>query len=234
MADYYALVPAAGTGSRMESRVPKQYLSIFDKPILHHTLSALCNFPAIRRTFVVLSEEDQFWQRFEHPYIPSRMEAFFCGGRTRAETVLKGLVAIAGKVKEDDWILVHDAARPCLNAELIGRLIETVGDDPVGGLLAAPVADTMKRSSADGRVQRTEAREGLWQAQTPQMFRYGLLRRALANHLDREPSDESMAVEMEGGAPKLVPSDSRNIKITYPRDLLVAQMILNVELEQDL
>jgi 2-C-methyl-D-erythritol 4-phosphate cytidylyltransferase len=218
MAKNYVLIPAAGSGSRMGSELPKQYLPLLGKPLIHHTLSVFCTHPAIDRVFVVISPDDDLWQSD----LP--VETLRCGGDTRAASVLNGLNAI--KAEDDDWVLVHDAARPCITLELLDQLFSELNDDPVGGLLAVPVADTLKRADASGRVAATESRDGLWQAQTPQMFRYGLLKRALQALGTDKPTDEAQAVEHLGFAPKLVLSDRNNLKITFPEDLQMAHMIL--------
>jgi 2-C-methyl-D-erythritol 4-phosphate cytidylyltransferase len=231
MPRYFALVPAAGSGSRMGMQIPKQYLRIFGKPLIYHTLSSLCDYPAIERVFVVLAQGDKHWEHTDTEAFSSRLEPLFHGGATRAESVLNGLDAMAGQVAEDDWVLVHDAARPCLAQPHLDRLLAEVGDDPVGGLLATPLSDTIKRADTEHRVAATEPREGLWRAQTPQMFRYGLLRAALATAVGKSPSDESQAMEWAGHHPRLVVGDSLNIKVTFPEDLEVAKMVLTVELE---
>lgn len=217
----------------MGSAIPKQYLPIFGKPLIYHTLSSLCDYQGIARTFVVLAEGDKHWEHLGDHHFSNNMEALFCGGASRSESVLNGLKAIADQVAEDDWVLVHDAARPCLSHQHLDRLVREVGEDPVGGLLAVPVADTLKRSDENGRVVCTEPREYLWQAQTPQMFRYRLLRDALTQAVDKEPTDEAQAMEWAGHHPKLVLGDSRNIKVTYAADLEVAKMVLTAELEGD-
>lgn len=222
----HVLIPAAGSGSRMGGELPKQYLPLLGKPLIHHTLSIFCSHPAIARVHVVLSPDDACWQRHDFSDLGDKLEVLRCGGTTRAETVLNGLVALSGQVTLEDWILVHDAARPCLSGDLLDRLLEELQDDEVGGLLAVPVADTLKREGADRRVARTEPREGLWRAQTPQMFRYGLLREALQAMGTAAPTDEAQAVEFLGHAPKLVPGDGHNLKVTYPEDLAMAGLIL--------
>ncbi|MGD9787781.1 MAG: 2-C-methyl-D-erythritol 4-phosphate cytidylyltransferase [Sulfuricellaceae bacterium] len=233
MPNYYALVPAAGSGSRMGSAIPKQYLPIFGKPLIYHTLSALCDYSGIARTYVVLAEGDKHWEHFGDQYFSPKMEALFCGGDTRAQSVLNGLMAMAGTVADDDWVLVHDAARPCLSRQHLDRLIQEVGGDPVGGLLAIPMADTLKRADNSGRVERTEPRDGLWRAQTPQMFRYRLLLDALSRPESASATDESQAMEWAGHHPLLVTGDNRNIKVTYAEDLEVAKMVLTAELETE-
>jgi len=218
MAKNYVLIPAAGSGSRMGSELPKQYLPLLGKPLIHHTLSVFCAHPAIDRVMVVVSPEDGLWQSD----LP--VDVLYCGGGTRAASVLNGLMAMAAE--DDDWVLVHDAARPCITAALLDRLFHELRDDAVGGLLAVPVADTLKRADAGQRVVQTESRDGLWQAQTPQMFRYGLLKRALQALGTDKPTDEAQAVEHLGFAPKLVLSDRNNLKVTFPEDLMMAERIL--------
>ncbi len=218
----YVLIPAAGSGSRMGSGLPKQYLPLLGQPLIHHTIAIFAAHPAIEQIFVVLSPEDVDWTA------PAceRLTVLRCGGDTRAASVLNGLVAIGGLVDSLDWVLVHDAARPCLSQQLLEHLLDELQHDVVGGLLAVPVADTLKRATRDGRVDHTEPREGLWRAQTPQMFPYGLLRQALQAMDANAPTDESQAVEFLGHAPRLVLGDGHNLKVTYPEDLLMAEMIL--------
>jgi len=222
MAKNYVLIPAAGSGSRMGSELPKQYLPLIGKPLIHHTLSVFCAHPAIAGSYVVLNPDDADWPRYDN----DKVQVLRCGGATRAATVLNGLQALAGVIANDDWVLVHDAARPCLSRELLDRLLAELESDPVGGLLAVPVADTIKRADPYGRVQSTEPRDGLWRAQTPQMFRYGLLRQALQAMGTDAPTDEAQAVEFLGHAPKLVLGDGHNLKVTYPEDLVMAELIL--------
>ena len=226
MPEYIALIPAAGFGSRMGSDLPKQYLPLHGKPMIFHAINRLCQTEAIRRVYVVLSPQDNLWNEYDWRVFTHKLTPLYCGGETRAESVLKGLLQIADDTQADDWILVHDAARPCLTADHVSRLIEDVGDDQVGGLLAVPVADTLKRADEQGRVVQTKAREGLWQAQTPQMFRYGILVRALQALGTEMPTDDARAVEHLGLKPKLVACDSRNLKVTYPQDLQLAELIL--------
>lgn len=209
----------------MGAESPKQYLPLLGRPLIHHTLSVFCGHPAIARVFVVLSPDDHYWTEYDFSSFEDRLEVLRCGGATRAETVLNGLRAAVG-VSEGDWVLVHDAARPCLSSELLDRLLMELGQDPVGGLLAVPVADTLKREGEAGRVGYTEPRAGLWRAQTPQMFRYGLLRQALLASGTEVPTDEAQAVELLGHAPKLVMGDGHNLKVTYPEDLVMAELIL--------
>ena len=220
---YFALVPAAGGGARMAADMPKQYLSLAGRPMIRHTLAVLCAVQRIQRVFVVLSPEDQVWADTDDQDLTPKLSVLRCGGATRAESVANGLRAMRERVAADDWVLVHDAARACVTPDLINRLIDDVADDDVGGLLAVPVADTLKRA-ADGRVAATVARDGLWQAQTPQMFRYELLVRALA--AAPAVTDEAGAIEALGLMPKLVAADATNLKVTYPLDLQLAEWIL--------
>lgn len=224
MPRHYAIVPAAGSGSRFGAEKPKQYLDLLGRPLIFHTLKALTACPEIERVWVVLAPDDPFWPRYDWSELGSKLETVRCGGATRAESVGNGLQAAAMVAADDDWVLVHDAARPCLSAAMIDSLFAELADDPVGGLLAVPVADTLKRADADQRVTATEPRDGLWQAQTPQMFRYGRLLEAFENC--RDVTDEAGAIEALGLQPRLIKSDSTNLKVTYPADLALAAMIL--------
>ena len=224
MPRHFAIVPAAGSGTRFGSEVPKQYLPLAGLPLIHHTLAALCACPRIDRVWVVLSPGDEWWGAYDWSALGSKLEVVYCGGVTRAATVGNGLAAAAGVVADDDWVLVHDAARPCLSQAMLDALCDELADDPVGGLLAVPVADTLKRADGRQRVVATEPRDALWQAQTPQMFRYRLLCDALA--ASGALTDEAGAVEAAGFAPRLVRADASNLKVTYPADLRLAELIL--------
>lgn len=224
MSRFFALVPAAGTGSRFGHDVPKQYLPIAGRPMLAHSVGALAAHPAIERVCVVLAPGDTRYHDIDFGPARAKVEPLFCGGPARASTVYNGLIAIADDAEGDDWVLVHDAARPCLSRAQLDALVGHVGEDETGGILAVPVADTLKRSGADGRIEATVPREHLWQAQTPQMFRYGLLREALSR--SRTVTDEAGAVEALGYRPLLVASDTSNLKVTYPADMALAENIL--------
>ena len=219
------LVPAAGAGSRMQNDCPKQYLQLHGEPVIAHALRALARESRIALIVVVVSPGDAHWDTYDWSEWQGRLRVLRCGGETRAQSVLNGLEALSAEMADETWVLVHDAARPCLPREALGRLMDAVQHDPVGGLLAVPVADTLKRADADARVAATEPRAGLWQAQTPQMFRYGLLKRALLA-AGAEITDEASAIEKLGLSPLLVEADSRNLKITRPRDLQLASLIL--------
>ncbi|MBE7421978.1 MAG: 2-C-methyl-D-erythritol 4-phosphate cytidylyltransferase [Zoogloeaceae bacterium] len=224
MPRYFALIPAAGTGSRVGGERSKQYQLLAGQPMMRHALAVFCASPRIQRVFVVLAEADGMWERFHWSALGPQLAVLRCGGATRADSVLNGLQAISAFVEPDDWILVHDAARPCLSSGQLDELVDRVGDDAVGGILAIPVADTLKRGTPDRRIEATLPREHLWQAQTPQMFRYGLLREALSR--SRAVTDEAAAVEALGHHPLLVPSDPDNLKVTWPADLALAERIL--------
>ena len=208
----------------MRSEQPKQYLPLLGQPLIRHTLAAMCASPVIDRVYVVLSVGDQEWDRHDWSPFGERLVPLFCGGASRADSVLNGLRAIADEASESDWVLVHDAARPCLAPWHIETLVRELSSDEVGGILAVPVADTLKREDSTHRIADTVPREGLWQAQTPQMFRYLMLKRALESA--RNVTDEASAIEAMGLRPRLVRGDPTNLKVTYPLDLHLAEWIL--------
>ena len=222
MSEFHALVPAAGFGARMGNELPKQYLELAGRPMIWHAISTLCAHPDIGTVFVVLAPGDEHFARYDWSHCGSKLAPLYCGGETRAASVANGLLAC--ELEPDDWVLVHDAARPCLTQALLHKMIAELRDDPVGGILAVPVADTLKRADAQQRIAHTEPREGLWQAQTPQMFRAGVLAEALARC--NNVTDEASAVEALGLQPKLVASDSSNFKVTYPQDIVLAELLL--------
>jgi 2-C-methyl-D-erythritol 4-phosphate cytidylyltransferase len=218
---FVALIPAAGVGARMGSKIPKQYAQIAGKPMLQHVIDTFGSAVQIDHIYVVVSADDDYISALS---LPERCTLLRCGGDTRQASVTEGLRAIAGNVDPDDWVLVHDAARPGLTVELIDKLISFVKDDEVGGLLALPVVDTIKRSNGHGRADQTVARDMLWAAQTPQMFRHQRLLMALQSA--SEITDEASAIEALGLYPKLVEGSARNFKVTQPEDLLVAELHL--------
>ena len=226
-----ALVPAAGTGTRFGDSLPKQYLDIDGHPMIFHTLKALSRVSRIDAIIVVLSPDDNHWQNYPADWllVGGKLSTAMVGGNSRGQTITNGLNAIAGSANMDanDWIMVHDAARPCIRAELIEQFIDELENDRVGGLLALPLADTIKRDDGNLRVEKTLPRESLWRAQTPQMFRFGLLKGALAGC--PEATDEAQAIEVLGHQPKLVMGDSANLKVTYAHDMKLARMILRDE-----
>ncbi len=220
---FIALVPAAGSGARFGGPSPKQYLQLSGRPLMWHTLSTLARVPAIERVVVVLSAQDEWFDSFEWDI--DGLEVLRVGGPTRAESVAAGLAAL--NPQANDWVLVHDAARCCLSVAAVEKLIAELADDPVGGLLALPVPDTVKRADPAGRVSSTLPRTGLWLAQTPQMFRAGVLAEALAGGQDESITDEASAIERIGLKPRLVEGDAANFKVTWPRDLALARAILD-------
>lgn len=223
---YFALIPAAGVGARMQADGPKQYLDINGQAMLAHTVGAFLASAAIAHTYIVVSADDGVIDTVLPPH--ERICVLRCGGATRMDSILNGLQAIAGQVAGNDWVLVHDAARPGLTAALIEQLIDRVGVHPVGGLLALPVVDTVKQA---GVQLATLPRDGLWLAQTPQMFRCSLLREALgaarAEGREAAITDDASAVEALGLSPLLVEGHPRNLKVTLPRDLEIASMYLS-------
>jgi 2-C-methyl-D-erythritol 4-phosphate cytidylyltransferase len=223
MARFFALIPAAGRGLRMDPAHPKQYLPLLGRPMIYHSVRALADIAEIERVFVVLARNDSRWSYGDWSRFRPKLTPLYCGGAERRETVLNGLQSARG-IAEEDWVLVHDAVRPCVTSGQVATLMREAGDDGVGGLLAIPVADTLKRSDDGASVAGTLDRRGLWQAQTPQMFRYGLLLRAL--EFAKDATDEAQAVEELGFAPKLVRGDARNLKVTLADDLRMAEMIL--------
>jgi 2-C-methyl-D-erythritol 4-phosphate cytidylyltransferase len=223
----YGLVPAAGQGARLGGETPKQYLELRGEPMLVHAVRALVASPLIEVAFVVLAPDDERWATHDWRAFGERVAPLWCGGATRRDSVLNALVAMANVVNPDDWVLVHDAARPCLVRTDVERLIEAVGEDENGGILAVPLADTLKRADEDQRIAATEPRERLWLAQTPQMFRHGTLLRALGDAADA--TDEAAAVEALGLRPRLVPGTVRNLKVTYADDIAIAAALLRTE-----
>lgn len=218
---FFALIPCAGNGSRAGTSGPKQYERVAGQPMIWHTLSAFAGVKRIARTLVVVAPGDGFFER--NPSTSALVVP--CGGATRAASVANGLRELrrVGAV-DQDWVLVHDAARCLITPELIDRLIDACAEDEVGGLLAYPLPDTLKVEQ-DGRVAATLAREDKWLAQTPQMFRLGMLRQALENAGDGV-TDESSAMEAMGLKPKLVPAGAQNFKVTYPDDFGMAEAVL--------
>jgi len=222
----FAIVPAAGRGERFGGRHPKQYAALLGRPVLSWSLGALLAVRSVRAVIVALSEGDRRFARLPEARDP-RVRT--CSGGARRElSVANALEALRGEARDEDWVMVHDAARPCLHPSDVRQLIAALDGDPVGGLLALPVGDTLKAAGRDGRCDRTVPREGLWRALTPQMFRYGVLRRALKLNLERERvvTDEASAVEAMGLRPRLVTGRTDNIKITLPGDRGLAAAIL--------
>ena len=219
---YHVVVPAAGSGSRFGSAMPKQYLRLGEKPILQHTLERLSSGFQGAIIHVVLAPDDRW---FEGVVDMPDANVLRCGGETRAQSVRNALRSL-GSANDDDWVAVHDAVRPCLDAACALRLQHELADHRVGGLLAIPVSDTLKRVDPTLHVSATESREHLWRAQTPQMFRYSILTAALDREGAERATDEAEAVEQLGFTPRIVMGSVRNVKITFPEDLELAAAIL--------
>jgi 2-C-methyl-D-erythritol 4-phosphate cytidylyltransferase len=226
MSRYHALIVAAGMGSRFASEIPKQYALLEGKSVLQHAIDRLSTNLPLHRVYVALAPDDPWYDSA----IAAREDitSLRCGGATRAATVRSALEKIISAAN-DDWIVVHDAARPCVDGASLARLQHELADDDIGGLLAIPVVSALKRADDTGRVTGNERREGLWQAQTPQMFRYRVLRDALAQPGADLALDCSQAVEKLGLKPRLVMGSANNLKISYPEDLMLAAAILAAE-----
>jgi 2-C-methyl-D-erythritol 4-phosphate cytidylyltransferase len=224
----HALIPAAGIGARAAGAVPKQYVPIGGVPMLSRTVAALCEVSALASVIVILAPEDRWGDGDVAHGLLARFGPrlrFACvGGATRAQSVVNGLHQL-DPARADDWVLVHDAARPCVRPGTVRSMVAALLDDPVGGLLAVPVADTVKRADHEGRVASTVPRDGLWLAQTPQMFRKNLLEAAYASC--PEATDEASAVEALGQSPRLVPGEISNFKVTFPGDFSIAERFLS-------
>ncbi len=224
---FWALVPAAGVGARMGGAIPKQYLELAGRPLMAHTLEVLLGHPRLGGVMVVLGAGDAWWPTLGMVDRDGLMVTV--GGAERCHSVVNGLAALAAAgAGDDDWVLVHDAARPCLRRTDVSRLMDELAGHAVGGLLGLPVRDTMKRADANGAVQGTVSREGLWHALTPQMFRLGPLRAALevALAVGGMVTDEAEAMERAGHRPCLVEGSPDNIKVTHPADLALAALYL--------
>ncbi len=228
----WVVIPAAGVGARMAADRPKQYLPLAGCTVLEHSLRCFSHRPRVSGIVLAVALEDAYWADLElHTEVPLHCVA---GGEERAQSVLNALQFLHALMQaeppesQDPWVLVHDAARPCVRAEDIDKLLSDLNDDPVGGLLAIPVRDTMKRADADGRVACTEPRAGLWHALTPQMFRLGCLKGSLEDALaqGQQVTDESSALELAGFTPRLIEGHADNIKITRPEDLALAEFFL--------
>lgn len=220
-AAYWAVVPAAGVGKRMGADCPKQYLMLSGKPVIAHTLDRLLAVRSLLGLAVAVSPDDPYWNTLEVSLDPRIIRAE--GGQERADSVLNALIALSGQADSNDWVLVHDAARPCVMPSDIERLMDTLVEEPIGGILALPVTDTLK-TVADRSILGTADRTTIWRALTPQMFRYGALRQALSLALEQghTVTDEASAMEQMGFQPRIVEGRPDNIKITRPEDLALA------------
>ncbi len=237
---YWCVVPAAGVGKRMGSDIPKQYLPLGDSTVIQQTLVKLRKIKQIEAVVLCLSSGDEWWASLSGSLTSDQPMIIAPGGKERSDSVLNGLKALAGKASENDWVLVHDVARPCVRLDDIQALIEQVSRHSVGGLLGMPVRDTMKRSTVrergDGNpvgtkiveVLETVCRDNLWHALTPQMFRYGDLMQAMTDALNANAAitDEASALERLGKQPLMVEGHPDNIKITHPEDLALAALFL--------
>ena len=225
MAKFHIIIPAAGSGFRMGLGQPKQYLSIHKQTLIERVIRVFDNISLINSIHIALHSNDEIWKTLNLSF-SSKVNTHYCGGESRAETVLNTLKTIRDYVDESDWILVHDAARPGIEGKDVERLIDALKDDSVGGLLAYPLADTIKKSNKEDRVVESPLREHLWQAQTPQMYRYKMLSHALEK-FEGIPTDESQAIERLGEKPKLIKGNFKNFKVTYPEDLNILEQLIN-------
>jgi len=225
---FYALIPAAGAGTRFRAEQPKQYLRLAGRPMLWHSVKSVC-VPPVESVFVVLAPEDREFARHDWAAFAGKLQPLYCGGATRRDSVHNGLVAAMPGIDADDWLLVHDAARPCLPPRDLASLIEETREDSIGGILGLPASDTVKTAAKDEagamRIAGSEDRSQLWLAQTPQMFRCGLLLQALRT-ASAAVTDEAGAVEQMGLRPRLVTGSRENIKVTFAEDLAIAEAIL--------
>jgi 2-C-methyl-D-erythritol 4-phosphate cytidylyltransferase len=226
---YWAIVPAAGIGRRMESDCPKQYLPLRDKTVIEHAVAALFALPSLEAVLVAINPSDALWPQLALSR-EQRIETV-AGGEERHQSVFNALLALNGRACHDDWVLVHDAVRPCVTRDCIQHLLDQLGNHPVGGLLGYSLGDTLKKVDEQGCVKATVDRSGLWAAATPQVFRYGVLLKAMEQALKSgsNPTDEAMAVENFGLRPRMVPGRRSNIKITVPGDLELAELILQTQ-----
>ena len=226
---YWAVVPAAGIGKRMLSDCPKQYLALQGKPILQHTLERLSQ-TGVTGIVVCIAEEDAYWPHMSLDLPVPLLQAE--GGQERCHSVLNGLALLAERAHTEDWVLVHDAARPCVRVADIQQLMQALARHPVGGLLAMPVRDTLKRANEQQAITATVDRQQLWHAFTPQMFRLGMLTEALQAVLDNGQlvTDEAQAMELQGHQPVLIESHTDNLKITHPTDLELAALYMQRQL----
>ncbi|MDG1772797.1 MAG: 2-C-methyl-D-erythritol 4-phosphate cytidylyltransferase [Oceanicoccus sp.] len=225
---FFAVIPAAGVGKRMGSEIPKQYLPLLGKTVIEHTITTLLAEPLLDRIIIAVSAEDTHWQSLD-VLKDARIE-IVDGGAERSDSVLNGLKHLSSIASNNDWVLVHDVARPCIAASDIQRLITALSSHPVGGILAVPMSDTVKQV-AGKIIAATVDRSQLWHAQTPQMFRHQLLLDSVTAGVEQGLSitDEASAIELAGYQPEVVQAISANIKITRPEDLALAEHYLKKE-----
>ena len=223
---YWVVIPAAGIGKRMGDDIPKQYISVCGKTVIEHTIDNFISRNEIENICISISESDNYW-----PTLPiSKNEKIITtiGGSERYESVYNGLRAIQDKATEDDWVLVHDAVRPCLKKSIIDRLITDISSHDVGGILALPCSETMKRVNNSNEVEETINRQTAWRAQTPQMFKYKKLLLAIEKVINEDIfiTDEAMAMELSNHKPIVILGDENNIKITHKTDLKYLELFL--------
>ena len=225
MTKFHIIIPAAGSGTRMGLSQPKQYLLIHTQTLIERVVRVFDNISLVHSIHIALHSNDEIWKTLNLSF-SSKVNTHYCGGGSRAETVLNTLKIIKDHVDPNDWILVHDAARPGIEEKDVEHLIHALKNDSVGGLLAYPLADTIKKSDEEDRVVESPSRKHLWQAQTSQMYRYKMLSDALEK-FDGTPTDESQAIERLGEKPKLIKGSFKNFKVTYPEDLNILEQLIN-------
>ena len=227
----WAVIPAAGVGKRYSSDIPKQYLPLSGLPVLLHSINKLVKLDEIEEILVALNPEDTFWEKlnFSHPKVTA-----IHGGVERCNSVNSALEELSGRAKKGDWVLVHDAVRPCISDSDLKKITSIVNDEEVGGLFAFPILDTIKEVGENLDVQKTIPRGSLWSAMTPQIFRYELLKQALEAALVAGGSvtDEASAIESIGLTPRIVQGDKTNIKVTHSTDMVLAESIINTLLSK--
>lgn len=229
---YWAVVPAAGSGKRFSDVIPKQFFTLLGETIAQHTLSRLLSIPQIEKIIVSCDTKMSEWQQV--PAVDDGRLVLISGGVERANSVLLGLEALNGEANDNDWVLVHDIARPCITSGDVERLMSELEREPNGGILAAPVSDTLKVVTPEGTVERTENREFFRAAQTPQMFRYGLLKKAIKEMLasGQLPTDEAAAMEFAGRQVRIVEGRWDNLKVTRREDLVIAEAVIKYQREE--
>ncbi|HEY3486689.1 MAG TPA: 2-C-methyl-D-erythritol 4-phosphate cytidylyltransferase [Gammaproteobacteria bacterium] len=232
MNKHWVVIPAAGVGRRMQSERPKQYLELLGRPLLSHVLQRFAQLPGLGSIVVALHPADRYWQEIFKP--PGLNIQTVHGGAERCHSVYNALVALTGQAQENDWVLVHDAARPCIRISDVQRLMQRIERHQAGGLLALPLTDTVKQADAGGQSEATLDRERLWRAQTPQVFRYGLLKKALHLALEQNifVTDEAQAMEIVRYRPLLVAGSADNIKITGMQDMKIAELFLQLQAQE--
>jgi 2-C-methyl-D-erythritol 4-phosphate cytidylyltransferase len=225
----WAIVPAAGIGRRMQTKIPKQYLNLNGRPIIETSLARISALRYVKQIIVMLNPKDKVWPTLGL----EQNEKIVCkeGGENRYQSVLNGLVYLEDLARDDDWVLVHDAARPCVRIKDIDNLLEQISDHEVGGLLGSPVEHTIKLANESNEIEQTIDRENVWNAYTPQIFRFRLLLNALQaiDKSEKTVTDEATAMEEFGFKPLLVAGNKDNIKITQPQDLGLAELILSYQ-----